>query len=96
MILGRVIGNVVATVKAPELEGIKMLLVQPIGRDRRAKGRPLVALDSVGAGAGELVYWCRGREASFPFLPVEVPIEATIVGIVDELNIAEPAKTAKG
>jgi len=92
MILGRVIGNVVATVKAPELEGIKMLLVQPIGRDRRAKGRPLVALDSVGAGAGELVYWCRGREASFPFLPVEVPIEATIVGIVDELNIAERAE----
>ena len=92
MILGRVIGNVVATVKAPELEGIKMLLVQPIGRDRRAKGRPLVALDSVGAGAGEMVYWCRGREASFPFLPVEVPIEATIVGIVDELNIAERAE----
>ena len=94
MILGRVIGNVVATVKDPALQGIKLLLVQPIGRDRRAKGRALVALDSVGAGAGEMVYWCRGREASFPFLPTEVPIEATIVGIVDEVNIAEP-KSAK-
>ena len=42
---------------------------------------------AVGAGAGETVYWCRGREASFPFLPAEVPTEATIVGIVDMVNI---------
>jgi len=96
MILGRVIGNVVATAKDPALVGIKMLIVQPIGRDGVAKGRPLVALDSVGAGAGEMVYWCRGREASFPFLPVEVPIEATIVGIVDELNVVDAASDAKG
>jgi microcompartment protein CcmK/EutM len=46
-----------------------------------------VAIDSVGAGAGETVYWCRGREASFPFRPDEVPTEATIVGIVDMVNI---------
>ena len=96
MILGRVIGNVVATAKDPALVGIKMLIVQPVGRDGIAKGRPLVALDSVGAGAGEMVYWCRGREASFPFLPVEVPIEATIVGIVDELNVVDAASDAKG
>jgi len=89
MLLGRVIGNVVATAKDKSLEGIKMLLVQPIGRDGAAKGRPLVALDSVGAGAGETVYWCRGKEASFPFLPVEVPTEATIVGIVDEIHLAK-------
>lgn len=88
MILGRVIGNVVATVKDPSLEGIKLLIVQPIGRDGSAKGRAVVALDSVGAGAGETVYWCRGREASFPFLPAQVPTEATIVGIVDEVNFA--------
>jgi len=96
MILGRVIGNVVATAKDPALVGIKMLIVQPVGRDGIAKGRPLVALDSVGAGAGEMVYWCRGREASFPFLPVEVPIEATIVGIVDEINVVDAASDAKG
>jgi ethanolamine utilization protein EutN len=89
MLLGRVIGNVVATAKDQSLEGIKLLLVQPIGRDGAAKGRPLVALDSVGAGAGETVYWCRGKEASFPFLPVEVPTEATIVGIVDEIHLAK-------
>ena len=89
MQLGRVIGNVVATVKDPSLDGIKLLIVQPLERDGRDRGRPLVALDSVGAGAGETIYWCRGSEASFPFLPTEVPTEATIVGIVDEINIPE-------
>jgi ethanolamine utilization protein EutN len=95
MILGRVIGNVVSSVKDPALNGITLLVVQPIGRDGNATGRAVVALDSVGAGVGETVYWCRGREASFPFLPVEVPTEATIVGIVDEVNIAGAAKIAK-
>jgi ethanolamine utilization protein EutN len=87
MQLGRVIGNVVCTIKTPSLDGQKLLIVQPLDRNGRDKGRPLVALDSVGAGAGETIYWCRGREASFPFLPVEPPTEATIVGIVDTLNI---------
>jgi ethanolamine utilization protein EutN len=87
MQLGRVIGNVVCTIKHPALEGHKLLIVQPIDRKGRDKGRALVALDSVGAGAGETVYWCRGREASFPFLPAEVPTEAAIVGIVDAVNI---------
>lgn len=87
MLLGRVTGNVVATIKNPSLEGCTFLVVQPLDRHGRDKGRPIVALDSVGAGAGETVYWCRGREASFPFLPREVPTEATIVGIVDTVNI---------
>jgi microcompartment protein CcmK/EutM len=87
LILGRVIGNVVCTIKHPALDGCKLLLVQPIDRQGHAKGRALVAIDSVGAGAGETVYWCRGREASFPFLPAEVPTEAAIVGIVDAINI---------
>ena len=93
MLLGRVIGKVVATMKNASLDGQRLLLVQPIDRNGRDKGKALVALDSVGAGAGETVYWCRGKEASFPFLPVEVPTEATIVGIVDEVNI--PAATPK-
>jgi microcompartment protein CcmK/EutM len=93
MMLGRVIGNVVATVKNPSLEGKTFLIVQPIDRQGRDKGRALVALDSVGAGAGETVYWCRGREASFPFLPGEVPTEATIIAIADTINIPpEPAR----
>lgn len=87
MLLGRVIGNVVATMKNQSLVGQRLLIVQPIDRNGRDKGKSIVALDSVGAGAGETIYWCRGKEASFPFLPSEVPTEATIVGIVDTINI---------
>lgn len=93
MFLGRVIGNVVATMKNDSLAGQRLLIVQPIDRHGRDSGKTLVALDSVGAGAGETIYWCRGKEASFPFLPVEVPTEATIVGIVDAVNI--PSSGAK-
>jgi ethanolamine utilization protein EutN len=87
MILGRVIGHVVATMKNETLNGQRLLIVQPIDRHGHDKGKAVVALDSVGAGAGEIVYWCRGKEASFPFLPAEVPTETTIVGIVDEINV---------
>ena len=88
MQLGRIIGNVVCTVKDPALTGQKLLIVQPLDRKGRDKGRPVIALDAVGAGAGETIYWCRGREASFPFQPSNLPTEATIVGIVDEVNRA--------
>lgn len=92
MQLGRIIGNVVCTMKNASLEGHKLLLVQPIDRHGRDKGRVFVAIDAIGAGAGETIYWCRGREASFPFLPGETPTEATIVGIVDEVNLATEAQ----
>ncbi len=88
MQLGRVIGNVVCTIKSDSLEGKKLLLVQPLGRNSEDKGRVIVALDAVGAGADETVYWCRGKEASFPWHPdQEVPTEATIVGIVDSIEV---------
>ncbi len=87
MLLGRIIGNVVCTMKDPTLIGQKFLIVQPLDRQGRDKGRPVIALDAVGAGAGETIYWCRGKEASFPFLPANLPTEATIVGIVDSVNI---------
>jgi ethanolamine utilization protein EutN len=87
VLLGRIIGNVVCTMKDPALIGQKLLIVQPLDRKGRDKGRPVIALDAVGAGAGETIYWCRGKEASFPFLPVDLPTEATIVGIVDSVNI---------
>jgi microcompartment protein CcmK/EutM len=83
MQLARVIGDVVATSKDPNLTGIKLLIVQPIAPDGSAAGRTLVALDSIGAGAGEHVFFVRGREAAYPFYPVEAPSDATIVGIVD-------------
>lgn len=88
MLLAKVIGNVVATRKDENLHGVTLLLIQPLAGDGRATGKPLVALDSVGAGAYENVFYVKGREASFPFLPAEVPSDATIVGIVDHWNVA--------
>src|SRR5262245_61128201 len=80
MYLGKVIGRVVCTVKDDALEAKKLLLV------RRHSGGTVVALDAVGAGAGETVYVCRGREAAFAFKPEEVPTEATVVAIVDTIE----------
>jgi ethanolamine utilization protein EutN len=85
MMLARVIGNVVCTVKDPNLEGRKLLLIQPLTRDGQPTGRPLVGIDSIGAGFGETVYWCRGREASLAFKD-EVPSDCSIVGIVDTIT----------
>ena len=86
MQLARVIGTVVATVKNDLLEGRKLLVIQPLDASLNVAGKPMIAIDSVGAGAGEVVFWCRGREASFPFVPLEVPTDCTIVGIVDSVT----------
>lgn len=83
MFLAKVIGTVVASRKDEGLQGCTLLLIQPLKTDRTPSGKPLVAVDSVGAGAAEDVFYVRGREASFPFLPAEVPADAAIVGIVD-------------
>ena len=87
MQLARVIGDVVATRKDPLYGGIKLLIVQPLGADGKDVGRALVAVDSVGAGVGERVFFVRGKEASFPFFPVEVPADAGIVGTVDHWDV---------
>ena len=87
MQLAQVIGDVVATMKDANLEGIKILLLQPVNPAGEASGRTLVALDSVGAGVGEHVFFVRGREAAYPFYPAEPPTDATIVGIVDHWTI---------
>ena len=83
MQLARVIGEVVSTIKDPNLTGLKLLVVQPLAASGEAAGRTLVAIDSVGAGVGENVFFVRGREAAFPFYPAEPPVDASIVGIVD-------------
>jgi microcompartment protein CcmK/EutM len=83
MQLARVVGTVVVTRKDENLSGSTLLLVQPLTPDRQPAGRPLVAIDAVGAGVGEDVFFVRGKEASFPFYPSEPPVDAGIVGIVD-------------
>ena len=83
MQLARVIGTVVATVKNDSLVGRTLLVVQTVDRNLEPSGKPMVAVDSVGAGIGELVFWCRGKEASFPFKREDTPTDCTIVGIID-------------
>ena len=90
MQIARVIGDVVMTRKDDNLSGIKLMIVQPLNADRQPAGRPIVAVDSVGAGIGEDVFFVRGKEASFPFYPAEPPVDAGIVGIVDRWDV-EPA-----
>jgi microcompartment protein CcmK/EutM len=82
MQLARVIGEVVSSMKDAGLTGT-LLVLQPIAPSGAAAGRTLVALDSVGAGVGEHVFFVRGREAAFPFYPAEPPVDAAVIGIVD-------------
>ena len=87
MQLARVIGDIVVTRKDETLIGIKLMVLQPIAADGSNAGRTLVAVDAVGAGVGETVFFVRGKEASFPFYPTEVPTDAGIVGIVDHWDL---------
>jgi ethanolamine utilization protein EutN len=87
MQLGRVIGTVVLNNKNDTLDAVPLLLVQPISSAGEPVGRAIVAADSVGAGVGEDVFFVRGKEASFPFHPTEVPADAGIVGIVDHWDL---------
>ena len=87
MVIARVLGPLVATQKHRKLEGAKLLIVQPLALDDTPKGATLLAIDSVGAGVGEHVFFVRGREAAFPFYPVEPPTDASIIGIVDHWTV---------
>jgi ethanolamine utilization protein EutN len=85
--LARVLGEVVSIMKDSNLTGLKMLVLQPLAASGEPAGRTLVALDSVGAGVGENVFFVRGREAAFPFYPAEPPADATVIGIVDHWDL---------
>lgn len=87
MFLGRVVGRIWSTMKDRRLEGQRLLLVQPLTPELQPVGKRLVCADWTGAGAGELVYWTRSREASYAFLPQEVPVDTTITGIVDSIHL---------
>ncbi|MGE5588539.1 MAG: EutN/CcmL family microcompartment protein [Clostridia bacterium] len=85
LFIARVVGKVVATRKDEKLEGIKLLIIEPLKRDGTPCGKPLVAVDSVGAGAGEIVHAVKGREASLPLPRAGAPVDVAIVGIVDRV-----------
>jgi ethanolamine utilization protein EutN len=88
MLLGRVRGTAVCTVKYPGTEGLKLLVVQPLNRKLEPVGVLQVAADVVQAGAGDLCVMVRSREAALAMPAVKfVPIDLALVGIVDELDV---------
>lgn len=91
MKLGRVIGTVVATTRAPGLDGVRFLVVQPLDKMRRASANTIVAADGVAmAGPGDLVYYVSSREAALALPDTFVPVDDTIVGIVDAVELDAP------
>tara|TARA_B100000676_G_C17272873_1_gene433794 strand:- start:60 stop:329 length:270 start_codon:yes stop_codon:yes gene_type:complete len=87
MYLGRVIGTVVASQKPAGLEGQILLLVQPLDEEQKPSGPKEVAVDTVKAGPGNLVYLVGSREAALALEETFVPVDAAIVGIVDQLEV---------
>lgn len=86
MILGKVIGTIWATRKYETVKGYKMQFVQPLNSKQEKIGRPIVALDTIGAGPGEIVFYITASEAVIPLEVDMAPVDASIVGIVDSIN----------
>lgn len=85
----RVIGRVFCTRQVPQMDGKKMLLLQPLAwEDGEPSGDPLVALDAVGAGAGERVFWVAAREAAVAFADLP-PVDAAVVGIIEGCQVRD-------
>ena len=82
-------GTIVATMKDANLSAQRLMIVQPLNDRLVPSGKQVICTDAVGVGAGELIYYCKGKEASFPFLPVEVPTDMTVVAIVDQVTHGE-------
>lgn len=87
MLIGKVMGSVVATRKDEALEGLKLLLVQNIDRSGRASGASVVCVDSVGAGEGEIVLFAGGSSARQTELTKNRPVDHVIMAIVDEMSL---------
>ena len=90
MFFAKVIGTIWATRKDENLKGFKLQFIQPMNALREPAGDPFVAVDTVGAGPGETVFYITAREAVIP-LPVPMaPVDASIVGIVDRIDAERP------
>jgi ethanolamine utilization protein EutN len=87
MFFAKVIGTIWATRKDESLQSFKLQFIQPINAMREKNGDPIIAVDTIGAGPGETVFYITAREATIP-LPVEMaPVDASIVGIVDRIDV---------
>jgi microcompartment protein CcmK/EutM len=88
MILAKVVGTVVSTRKEPKIEGIKFLLLEKINpSNMQGKADYLVAMDSVGAGLGEVVFYVAGSSSRMTAATEGKPSDATIISIVDSIDI---------
>lgn len=87
MVLGKVIGTLVASRKEPTLEGLKLLVVRACDVDGKATGAIAVAVDAVGAGIGEVVLYCAGSSARQTQVTQNRPVDATIMAIVDSIAV---------
>lgn len=87
MNMAKVIGSIWATQKDPQLENIKMQLIQPVDSVKKGTGTPIIALDSVGAGPGEYVMYITSSEAVIPLRNKPALSDATIVGIIDTIEV---------
>jgi microcompartment protein CcmK/EutM len=98
MRLGVVRGSVVLSLAVPELHGIRLAIVEPITRERLARGggfgggKPIVAADQLGSGTGQVVGFIEGRTASSPFWPEKVPVDAYCALIAENIEFHPPGK----
>jgi ethanolamine utilization protein EutN len=90
MLLGKVVGTITPSLIYPGLEGVPMLLVQPLDKMEKPDGKIIVAADSTRmAGPGEIVYYEGGREAALALEKWFVPVDHTIIGIIDDIHHLE-------
>lgn len=94
MKLGKVVGKVWATQRDPQLEGVKLYVLQQVDQQLNPVGKPFIAVDAIGSGEGEIVFYVNAREACYAFPNKHIPSDASIVGILDSLH-ANPAKTVE-
>jgi ethanolamine utilization protein EutN len=89
MRIGRIIGTVVATRKDEKLVGTKLMITQPLTFKLEAQGEPIIAVDTVGAGIGEIILYTTGTAGRIAARKLDAPIDASIVGIVDNIDLPE-------
>ncbi len=95
MLLGKVVGTVVATRKEPELEGLRFLVVKGCDVDGNPNGPVVIAADAVGAGIGEVVLFAAGSSARQTKVTKDRPVDATIMAIVDQVEVGGALKYSK-
>ena len=95
MVLGKVIGTLVASRKEPSLEGLKLLVVRACDVDGKPSGSTVIAVDAVGAGIGEVVLYCSGSSARQTQATQNKPVDATIMAIVDAVTVGDEQRFVK-